>query len=113
ADSAPIAVQPAVSVLAVVTSIRGALRGAALISAPALMLALLLPLRLAAVPPPEGPRVFLLDPAALVAAKAAIGRKDPAVLPAWDTLRADADTALAVTRFSVVDKGVTPPSGDM
>ena len=93
-------------------TIRGALRGAVLISAPALMLALLLPTRLAAVPPPEGPRVFLLDPAALVTAKAAVGRKDPSVLPAWDALRADADKALAVTRFSVVDKGVTPPSGD-
>jgi hypothetical protein len=31
---------------------------------------------------------------------------------AWDALRADADQALAVTRFSVVDKLVTPPSGD-
>jgi hypothetical protein len=47
-----------------------------------------------------------------VAAKAAIGRKDPAVMPAWEALKADADKALTVTRFSVVDKGVTPPSGD-
>jgi alginate lyase len=69
-------------------------------------------MQLAAVPPPEGPRVFLLDPAALVAAKAAIGRKDPSVLPAWDALKADADKALVVPRFSVVDKAVTPPSGD-
>jgi Alginate lyase len=82
-------------------------RGAALLHACAL--ALLLPPRLAAV---EGPRVFLLDPASLVAAKAAIARRDPAVLPAWDALKGDAKKALAVKRFSVVDKTVTPPSGD-
>jgi hypothetical protein len=64
------------------------------------------------VPPLDGPRVFLLNPEALAAAKAAVARRDPAVLPAWDALRADADKALAVNRFSVVDKGVTPPSGD-
>jgi hypothetical protein len=87
----------------------GVLRGAALL---AFVLALLLPTRLAAVPPLDGPRVFLLNPEALVAAKAAVARRDPAVLPAWDALRADADKALAVNRFSVVDKGVTPPSGD-
>jgi hypothetical protein len=91
---------------------RGALRGAVLLSVPALMLALLLPTRLAAVPPPEGPRVFLLNPGTLAAAKAAFGRKDPSVLPAWEALKADADKALTVTRFSVVDKGVAPPSGD-
>jgi hypothetical protein len=91
---------------------REALRGVVLFGAPALMLALLLPMRLAAVPPPEGPRVFLLHPATLVAAKAAIARNDPAVMPAWEALKADAEKALAVTRFSVVDKGVTPPSGD-
>jgi hypothetical protein len=83
-----------------------------LLSGPTLMLALVLPTRVAAVPPPEGPRVFLLSPAGLVAAKAAIARKDPSVLPAWAALKSDADKALAVTRFSVVDKGVTPPSGD-
>lgn len=89
---------------------RGVLRGAVLLGA--LTLALLLPTRLAAVPPLDGPRVFLLDPAALAAAKAAVARKDAAVMPAWDALRADADKALTVPRFSVVDKGVAPPSGD-
>jgi Alginate lyase len=88
----------------------GALRGAALRGAFAL--ALLLPTRLAAVPPLEGSRIFLLNPARLEAAKAAIARKDPAVMPAWEALRADADKALTVTRFSVVDKAVAPPSGD-
>jgi Alginate lyase len=87
----------------------GVLRGAALF---AFVLALLLPTRLAAVPPLDGPRVFLLNPDALLAAKAAVARRDPAILPAWDALKGDADKALAVTRFSVVDKGVAPPSGD-
>jgi hypothetical protein len=64
------------------------------------------------VPPLEGARIFLLNPARLEAAKAAIARKDPAVMPAWEALRADADKALTVTRFSVVDRAVAPPSGD-
>jgi hypothetical protein len=34
------------------------------------------------------------------------------VTAAWDGLRADADKALAVARFSVVDKPVAPPGGD-
>jgi hypothetical protein len=58
------------------------------------------------------PRVFLLDPAHLAATKAAIARKDPGVQPAWEALRADADKALAVTRFSVVDKPIAAPGGD-
>jgi hypothetical protein len=83
----------------------------------AFALTLLLPTRLAASPPSGGlgsdpPRVFLLDPARLAASKAAIARKDPAVSAAWDALRADAEKALAVSRFSVVDKPVAPPSGD-
>src|SRR5262249_13633194 len=39
-------------------------------------------------------------------------RHDPSKAEAWTTLKADADKALGVERFSVVDKGVTPPSGD-
>jgi Alginate lyase len=58
------------------------------------------------------PRVFLLSPDALAAAKASIARGDPAVGPAWDALRADADKALRVERFSVADKTIAPPSGD-
>jgi hypothetical protein len=64
------------------------------------------------VPPLDGPRVFLLTSDALVAAKAAVARRDPAILPAWDALKGEADKALAVNRFSVVDKVVAPPSGD-
>ena len=86
----------------------GVFRGAALVG----IFALLLPTRLAAVPPLDGPRVFLLDPASLVTAKAAVARRDPAVLPAWEALESDAGHALTVSRFSVVDKPVAPPSGD-
>src|SRR5262249_6448751 len=44
--------------------------------------------------------------------KEAIARNDPSVADAWTSLRADAEKALAVARFSVADKTVTPPSGD-
>jgi len=58
------------------------------------------------------PRVFLLDAGRLQAARAAIAQRDPAIMPAWTALKADADKALAAERFSVVDKTTTPPSGD-
>jgi hypothetical protein len=88
----------------------------------AFALTLLLPTRLAAVPSLERlgalkpadsvPRTFLLNPDALAAAKMSIARHDPAVRPAWDSLRAEAEKALSASRFSVVDKAVAPPSGD-
>jgi len=62
--------------------------------------------------PASRPRVLLLDAARLAAAKEAIARHEPAVAAAWQALAADADKALRASRFSVVDKGVTPPSGD-
>jgi hypothetical protein len=58
------------------------------------------------------PRVFLLDASRLEEARARIAKRDPAVLPAWEALRADADKALSSPRFSVVDKSAVPPSGD-
>ena len=58
------------------------------------------------------PRVFLLDGARLQAARTAIAAHDPAVIPAWSALKAEADKALTLERFSVVDKTTTPPSGD-
>ena len=58
------------------------------------------------------PRVFLLDAGLLQSTRAAIAQHDPAVMPAWDALKADADKALTVERFSVVDKATIPPSGD-
>jgi Alginate lyase len=77
----------------------------------ALALVLLLPTQFAAAPSPA-PRTFLLDPSRLAAAQDAIARDDSYVSAAWAALKADADKALGVTRFSVVDKAVTPPSGD-
>lgn len=62
--------------------------------------------------PGDPPRVFLLDAARLQQSRTQIAQHDPAVAPGWDALRADADTALASPRFSVVDKTATPPSGD-
>jgi hypothetical protein len=94
-------------------------KGAAPLSA--IALTLLLPTQFAAAPPPTQsslsgppsvPRTFLLDPSRLAAAKAAIARQDPYVASAWPALKADADKALTVTRFSVLDKAATPPSGD-
>src|SRR5262245_2188445 len=58
------------------------------------------------------PRVFLLDPARVQAVRAQVHDNDPAVARAWAALRVDADKALAAGPFSVVDKSVTPPSGD-
>jgi hypothetical protein len=57
-------------------------------------------------------RVFLLDGATLHAARAAIAAHNPSVMPAWEALKAEADRALGLPRFSVVDKTTTPPSGD-
>jgi hypothetical protein len=71
----------------------------------------LLPTQFAAAPP-VSPRTFLLDPARLASSRDAITRKDPSVADAWAALKADADKALSVERFSVVDKGLTPPSGN-
>lgn len=58
------------------------------------------------------PRTILLDGERLAAARDAIRRHGPAVMPAWAALHADADRALGADRLSVVDKDVTPPSGD-
>jgi hypothetical protein len=71
----------------------------------------LLPTQFAAAPP-VSPRTFLLDPARLAFTKDAIARHNPSIADAWAALKADAAKALTVERFSVVDKGVTPPSGD-
>ncbi|VVE21565.1 alginate lyase family protein [Pandoraea anhela] len=58
------------------------------------------------------PQVYTLDPQALAAAKQAVEHKAPTVVPAYRKLMADADKALSVGPMSVVDKGLTPPSGD-
>ena len=83
-------------------------KSAASLSAIALLV--LLPTQFAATPP-VSPQTFLLDPARLNSTKEAIAKHDPSLADAWAALSADADKALSVERFSVVDKGVTPPSG--
>lgn len=58
------------------------------------------------------PQVFLLDASRLEVARAAIARGDKDLDPAWAKLQRDADKALYEGPFSIVHKGVTPPSGD-
>ncbi|HIG18046.1 MAG TPA: hypothetical protein EYQ31_12610 [Candidatus Handelsmanbacteria bacterium] len=63
---------------------------------------------------PEGPaRVFLLDGAALLAARRRVYDGDPALAVADQRLLLDAEAARAVGPFSVIDKPTSPPSGDM
>jgi Alginate lyase len=60
----------------------------------------------------QHPRVFVLDPAALATAKSQAATGDERRRPALEQLRREADAALDVGPFSVVDGGVLPPSGD-
>ena len=57
-----------------------------------------------------GRRTFRWDPAGLEYAKSHLA--DQAIAPAYKTLMARADTALAGPTYTVVDKSRTPPSGD-
>jgi hypothetical protein len=56
--------------------------------------------------------VFVFDGAALEAMRTRIRHNDDALRPAVDQLKRDADQAIDVGPFSVVNKEVTPPSGD-
>jgi hypothetical protein len=58
------------------------------------------------------PRVFLLNPYALVTAKQKLLAGDKALSSALERLKNDADLALRADPLSVMDKSVTPPSGD-
>ena len=58
------------------------------------------------------PKVFLLDASHLTAARSAITRGDKVIAPAWAKLQRDAEKALAERPFSIVNKAITPPSGD-
>ena len=60
----------------------------------------------------NAPRVFLLSPTHLTAARERLTRGDPALQPALAALREDADRALWMKPVSVMDKTRTPPSGD-
>ncbi len=61
---------------------------------------------------PPAPRLFLLDPDALAAARDAARAGDRRLAPALQRLRADANEALAAGPYSVTHKAATPPSGD-
>ncbi len=60
----------------------------------------------------EHPRVFCLSPVKLAKSKARITGGDESLQPALKRLRLEADEALKVGPFSVMDKKLTPPSGD-
>jgi hypothetical protein len=60
----------------------------------------------------DASRVFLLDVRQLEISRRAIKAGDKDIAPAWATLEHDAQKALKGVPFSIVNKAVTPPSGD-
>ena len=58
------------------------------------------------------PQPLLIDGARIADVRAQVKRGDEAVKPALDALDAAATAALQMKPVSVMDKGVTPPSGD-
>jgi hypothetical protein len=64
--------------------------------------------------PPQAaaPQVFLLDAKQLEQSRAAIKSGDKTVAPAWSRLEREAQKALSDGPFTIMSKGVTPPSGD-
>ena len=58
------------------------------------------------------PAVFLLDAKQLERSRTAIKNGDKLVAPAWSRLDREAQKALSAGPFTVLNKGVTPPSGD-
>ncbi|WP_292070942.1 alginate lyase family protein [Brevundimonas sp. UBA7534] len=60
----------------------------------------------------EGRRTFLWRPDGLEAARQRLAAGDAALQPAWARLKARADEALERAPYTVVDKTMTPASGD-
>ncbi len=60
----------------------------------------------------ELPRVFCLNPVKLAKSKSRVISGDKSLRPAMESLRTEADEALKAGPFSVMDKKLTPPSGD-
>ena len=58
------------------------------------------------------PRVFLLDAKQVQLTRQRIRDSDKSLTAAWDRLQRDAQKALSEGPFSIVNKSVTPPSGD-
>lgn len=65
-------------------------------------------------PPPRATaaKVFCLDPARLMLSKQRVDRRNKSLQPAVEALRRDADEALKAGPYSVMDKKLTPTSGD-
>ena len=57
-------------------------------------------------------QAFILDSDNLIKAKSRLQSNDPAVVPAFNTLIREADSALTSGTVSVVEKELTPSSGD-
>ena len=60
----------------------------------------------------QSPQVFLLDAKRLRETRRAINQGDKDLAAAWAKLQRDAEKALGEGPFSIVNKTVTPPSGD-
>ncbi|MDH7600017.1 MAG: alginate lyase family protein [Sedimentisphaerales bacterium] len=60
----------------------------------------------------EGPRVFQLNREYILEVKQRLAHNDPALMPALQRLRQEADEALRMRPPSVMDKQQVPPSGD-
>ena len=60
----------------------------------------------------QSPQVFLLDAKRLQDTRHAINQGDKDIAAAWAKLQRDAQKALGEGPFSIVNKTVTPPSGD-
>ena len=58
------------------------------------------------------PRVFSLNPIMLAKSRARLNEGDKSLRPALKMLRLEADNAIKQGPFSVMDKKLTPPSGD-
>jgi hypothetical protein len=63
-------------------------------------------------PPNDTPQLLLADRAHLARVRESLARGEPQYRRALDALVAAANDALTIERLSVVDKEVTPPSGD-
>ena len=63
-------------------------------------------------PQASAPKVFLLDAKQLEKSRAAIKSGDKTVAAAWSRLEREAQKALSDGPFTIMNKGVTPPSGD-
>ena len=63
-------------------------------------------------PQPTPAPVFLLDAKQLERSRGAIRDGDKLVTPAWSRLEREAQKALSDVPFTIMSKGVTPPSGD-